>query len=234
MKRLLMIATCASMAACTGHLPSTQYSELDDVRAAIQKARDAGAEQCAPAELAKAEARQLHAAHELDEGSSYDQDAASFLIDDGKASADQAYAKCTAAKPKPAPKPKPVVIQPKPAPKPMVVKPEVIALDGVFFESNSANLTASSTATLDKAVEALKKRADVKVEVAAHTDSGGKASYNEHLSGLRAQAVRGYLVSHGIDATRLTAKGYGEASPIADNATKEGRAKNRRVELIIK
>lgn len=227
MKKLLLITTCASIAACSAHLPSTQTSEFDDVRVEIQKARDAGAEQCAPAALAKAEVAQLHAAHELAEGSSYNTEEVSMLIADALASAKQASAKCSK------PKAKPVVVT-KPKPAPVVAtnaKPEVIALDGVFFESNSAKLTASSTATLDKAVEALSRRTGIHVEVGAHTDSGGKASYNKRLSGLRANTVMGYLVSHGIDQSRLTAKGYGEAYPIADNATRAGKAKNRRVEL---
>jgi outer membrane protein OmpA-like peptidoglycan-associated protein len=225
-------------------LPSTDVSELDASRAAIQEARDAGAEKCAPSELAKAEVDQLLAAHELDEGSSYNEGEASDLIASSIAAAKAAKAKCsqkvksvTNAKPtdvvkaasKPLPVSKPVVVV---APK-TKANPEVIDLVGVFFENNSAKLTSSSTATLDKAVEILKQRSDIKVEVAAYTDSRGKATYNEYLSGLRANAVKDYLVSHGIGASRVTAKGYGEANPIADNETKEGRAKNRRVELII-
>jgi outer membrane protein OmpA-like peptidoglycan-associated protein len=247
MKRIILIAACTTIGACSAHLPSTDVSELDASRAAIQEARDAGAEKCAPSELAKAEVDQLLAAHELDEGSSYNAGEAADLIASSEAAAKAAKAKCS-EKPKNIVKAKPmpvVVAVPKPLPvsepvvvvapksKTKAVKAEVIALDGVFFENNSAKLTSASTATLDKAVDALKQRPDIKVEVAAYTDSRGKASYNEYLSGIRANSVKDYLVSHGIDVSRVTAKGYGEASPIADNATKEGRAQNRRVELII-
>ena len=69
------------------------------------------------------------------------------------------------------------------------------------------------------------------VEVAGHTDSVGAESYNQSLSERRAKAVKSYLVERGIDADRLTVRGYGESEPVADNATKEGRAENRRVEL---
>jgi OOP family OmpA-OmpF porin len=69
------------------------------------------------------------------------------------------------------------------------------------------------------------------VEVAGHTDSVGTDSYNQGLSERRAQAVVNYLVAKGINASRFKARGYGESEPVADNATDEGRAENRRVEL---
>ncbi|HIP06934.1 MAG TPA: DUF4398 domain-containing protein [Mariprofundaceae bacterium] len=232
MKYITVATMALTLGACSAHLPSTQISALDEVRTAIQQARDAGAEQCAPEELASAEASSMQAAHELSENSAYDDEQAAMLIDDALAASQTALEKCNKkAKPKPVIKPKPV-----PKVKPVVQtapKPEVIELSGVFFENNSAKLTGASTETLNQVVVILKKRKDIKVEVAAHTDSGGKASYNAYLSGLRAEAVRNYLVEKGIAANRLTAKGYGEAHPIADNATREGRAKNRRVELIV-
>ena len=72
----------------------------------------------------------------------------------------------------------------------------------------------------------------MKVEVAGHTDSIGTDSYNMGLSLRRANAVRDYLISKGIAAENLTAKGYGESQPVADNQTAAGRFKNRRVELV--
>jgi OOP family OmpA-OmpF porin len=73
----------------------------------------------------------------------------------------------------------------------------------------------------------------VVVEVAGHTDSTGSETYNQGLSERRANSVKDYLTSQGVTATRLSAKGYGEAQPVASNDTKEGRAENRRVELIV-
>ncbi|MDX8380994.1 MAG: OmpA family protein [Ghiorsea sp.] len=216
------------------HLPSTQKNELSDLNAAIQNAQTAGAENCAPAELAKAEAKRLYAAHEIDEHGGYNMSEAEDLIASGMAAAKAAKEKCSqdavkVVKAKPVPVSMPTVIVPvKP-----VEKAKVIALDGVFFENNSAKLTGASTTTLNNAVDALKQQSGINVEVAAYTDSRGKASYNEYLSGLRADSVQAYLVSHGIDASRVTAKGYGEANPVADNKTREGRSENRRVELII-
>ena len=71
----------------------------------------------------------------------------------------------------------------------------------------------------------------IKVEVDGHTDNTGSASVNARLSKQRAEAVRQYLIEHGVPEDRLTAKGYGPSKPIASNKTAEGRAQNRRVEL---
>jgi OOP family OmpA-OmpF porin len=109
--------------------------------------------------------------------------------------------------------------------------PPYYTLNGVYFEFDSARLTADSTAALDDALEILNRHADLVVEVAGHTDSRGTDAYNQRLSERRAASVVKYLVAHGISAERLTAKGYGESEPVADNATDEGRAKNRRVEM---
>jgi OOP family OmpA-OmpF porin len=73
----------------------------------------------------------------------------------------------------------------------------------------------------------------VVVEVAGHTDSVGSEEYNQGLSERRANTVRDYLASKGINASRLTARGYGEGRPVASNDTSEGRQENRRVELVV-
>jgi OOP family OmpA-OmpF porin len=73
----------------------------------------------------------------------------------------------------------------------------------------------------------------LRIEIQAHTDSMGDTAYNQSLSEKRAESVRDYMVDKGIAADRMEAKGYGESQPIADNKTREGRAKNRRVELKI-
>ena len=111
--------------------------------------------------------------------------------------------------------------------------PEVIALKGVNFATNSATLTPGSSAILDEAAAALARRGDVKVEVAGHTDHRGAPARNVTLSQRRAEAVMRYLVSKGVNAANLTARGYGQNSPVADNKTESGRAANRRVELRI-
>lgn len=109
----------------------------------------------------------------------------------------------------------------------------VIALKGVNFPTNSAKLTPDSLAVLDEAAATLAKHSDIKAEVAGHTDNRGVAAKNKKLSQQRAEAVMHYLVSKGVNAANLTAKGYGQEDPVADNKTEEGRAANRRVELRI-
>lgn len=111
---------------------------------------------------------------------------------------------------------------------------EVISLQGVTFETSSARLIDASRETLDETAETLLKHPDIKAEVAGHTDSTGPRDFNVRLSQQRAESVRDYLISKGVAADRLTAVGYGPDRPVADNATAEGRAANRRVELQVK
>ncbi len=108
-----------------------------------------------------------------------------------------------------------------------------LSLEGVNFETNSADITKDSEAILNKAAEALLANPQIRVEVQAHTDDRGRKAYNQKLSEKRAASVRDYLIAQGVDASRMTAKGYGESQPVADNSTAAGRAKNRRVELKI-
>jgi OOP family OmpA-OmpF porin len=110
---------------------------------------------------------------------------------------------------------------------------QVVILGGVTFKSSSAQLIGDSSSILDETVKQLKAHADLQVVVAGYTDNRGKESLNKRLSQQRAEAVMKYLVNGGIKSSRLTAKGYGPADPVASNNTAEGRAANRRVELHI-
>lgn len=110
----------------------------------------------------------------------------------------------------------------------------VISLSGsVLFRSNEANLMPGAESRLDQVVDALKADGDRNVIVEGYTDSQGSDGYNLDLSRRRAEVVRDYLVRRGYNASRVRALGVGEANPIADNATAEGRANNRRVEIIL-
>lgn len=120
---------------------------------------------------------------------------------------------------------------PLPPPPPAAV-PKKLVLEGVNFDHDRAKLREDAFPILDKAAEGLKEWGDVKVEINGYTDSRGSAKYNLRLSQARAEAVRTYLIGKGISADRLTAKGYGESNPVADNKTEEGRFHNRRVELV--
>lgn len=119
-----------------------------------------------------------------------------------------------------------------PAPVVVPAAPRKLMLDGVNFDNDSARLRPESLTILDNAAATLKEWGEVKVEVAGYTDAASSIAYNLTLSQRRAETVRAYLIKHGIAAERLTARGYGEAQPVADNKTAAGRAKNRRVELI--
>jgi SH3 domain-containing YSC84-like protein 1 len=107
-----------------------------------------------------------------------------------------------------------------------------VALSNVHFETGSANITADSDAALNDAVNALKEHQDWKIRVEGFTDNQGSKEANGKLSQDRAEAVANWLADHGVDRGRLSAKGYGERRPVASNSTGEGRAKNRRVELV--
>jgi len=109
----------------------------------------------------------------------------------------------------------------------------VIELEGVYFEFDKATIKPEGKVVLNEAAALLQKHERVVVEVAGHTDSTGSEDYNQGLSERRANAVKDYLTQQGVTATRLSARGYGEAQPVASNDTKEGRAENRRVELIV-
>lgn len=109
--------------------------------------------------------------------------------------------------------------------------PKIISLEGVRFASASDELVGESTDILDSVAERLAAYSSVKIEVAGHTDSQGSADFNRKLSERRANAVREYLIEKGVPEDTLTAKGYGESRPVADNSTPQGRAANRRVEL---
>ena len=107
------------------------------------------------------------------------------------------------------------------------------ALGGVTFLENSPELTEEGRATLDGVAATLRVQANLKVEIAGHTDSVGSEAFNTLLSQQRADAVRAYLIGQGIEENRMTAVGYGELEPVATNATEEGRKANRRVEFKI-
>lgn len=113
----------------------------------------------------------------------------------------------------------------------MFQESDKLVLEGVNFEPNSAQLTEDSKSTLDHVAFTLKDWTKVRVEIGGHTDASGTETHNLELSQARADAVRDFLISQGVDESRLVSRGYGESEPIADNNSARGRSKNRRVEL---
>jgi len=109
---------------------------------------------------------------------------------------------------------------------------ETIILRGVNFKTASADLLEESYYVLEQVYNSLEAYADITVEIAGHTDNQGDTDYNLALSYDRAKSVRNYLIMRGIDADRVIARGYGEERPMAPNETAEGRAQNRRVEVV--
>lgn len=129
---------------------------------------------------------------------------------------------------------------PPPPPPPVVELPQVappvqrkIVLRNVLFDFDRSDIRPDSAPVLDEAVALLKEAGDIDIVAEGHTDSIGTAAYNLKLSQRRANAVRQYLIDHGVAANRIRTEGFGKSRPVASNDTAEGRAQNRRVELRI-
>ncbi len=106
-----------------------------------------------------------------------------------------------------------------------------VILKNIFFDVNRYELKSESSTELDNIVELLKENPSLKIQINGHTDNVGKPSDNLKLSNNRANAVIQYLIGKGIDAKRLSSKGWGETQPLADNSNEQGRAQNRRTEM---
>lgn len=107
-----------------------------------------------------------------------------------------------------------------------------VIMKGVYFRINSAEISTESEIFLQDVVNTLKDFPEAKIEIRGHTDNTGDANYNFQLSQDRADAVKDYLVRNGVDPFRIESIGFGETKPIADNDTKVGRQKNRRIEFV--
>lgn len=142
-----------------------------------------------------------------------------------------------AAPPPPPPAPAPRPAPPPPPPPPAPAESKKIILRGINFDFDKSNIKREFVPVLDEAAQILKGNPSVKVTIEGHTDSKGTDAYNQKLSERRANAVKHYLVSKGVEASRLDTVGKGESQPIAPNTkpdgkdNPEGRAMNRRAEL---
>ncbi len=126
------------------------------------------------------------------------------------------------------------VAQAAPPPPPAIPKGTKIAeIPGPNFDFNKASLTPAGRSKVTEAARVLKDHPNLTVAVEGFTDSVGSDAYNLRLSERRAQTVANHLVEDGINRSRLHVKGYGESRPITDNSTAEGRARNRRVEIVV-
>jgi OmpA-OmpF porin, OOP family len=208
MRNFIILVAISMVSACAPRPMDTSIPQLNEARAMIAKAKAAGAEKCAPERQAEAVVDLYAAAHEYSEGNVHPQEDADLTAASVKAAKEAFEQSKQGCKP--------------------------ISFKNVYFETNSAELGPVSTATLNKALEVLSRRDGINLEVDGHTDSRGTEAYNMALSDRRAKSVVEYLTSHGIDASRLTAHGFGETKPVADNTNPNGQAKNRRVELHVR
>lgn len=143
-----------------------------------------------------------------------------------------AYAGCDGAIVPTKAEPTPAAVEPAPvAPAPVADVQKVTYAADAFFDFDKATLKPEGRAKLDDLADKIQMLDLEAVVAVGHTDSVGKASYNQRLSVRRAEAVKKYLVSKGIPADRVYTEGKGETMPVATNKTAEGRAQNRRVEI---
>lgn len=112
-----------------------------------------------------------------------------------------------------------------------ITKSGYCSIYGILFDTGKATILPASEKCLNEMAKLLKNNSSWKLQIEGHTDNVGGKDANLKLSQSRAEAVRGWLVAYGVESARLTAKGYGDIKPVADNFSDDGRAKNRRVDL---
>jgi OOP family OmpA-OmpF porin len=135
----------------------------------------------------------------------------------------------------PPPEPPPVAEAPPPAPKRVeVTADKIVITEKIQFDVDKTTIKPESNGLLDELVAVIKDNPQIKkLSIEGHTDGDGSDKYNMRLSDGRAKSVMEYFTSHGVDAGRLAAKGFGESKPLASNDTPEGKETNRRVEFLI-
>ena len=180
---------------------------------------------CAPQEYAKAEATLAHIEEEISEGHfSYAKKYVSHADEQVRDAKSAAKRRCSEKAATPSP----------PPPPPPPEEKSTFILEGTNFDYKKASISPTSEPTLKEAGSVLKRFTAIKVRIEGHTDNVGSDGYNQKLSERRAASVKDYLVNNfGIDPSRIETVGLGEANPIADNNTDEGRAQNRRIEFVI-
>ncbi len=238
---LLLILGAVMASGCAPKATVMSYNEAKD---AFQRATIAGAKKCAPCEYATAEANLALADHEMKYywREMEDLDTHSRIVKEKSLEALK-RTPCEEAKPAPPPPPPPPPAPapepppppppaPAPAPPPPPPPKPVPIFENVYFNENKTNIDPVAAKVLDRDAAILKDNPDTKVEIGGHTDAVGSEAARQKISEKRAESAKKYLMDKfNIPGDRMTVKGYGSQKPIADNKSKEGRAKNRRVEF---
>jgi outer membrane protein OmpA-like peptidoglycan-associated protein len=234
----LLLLILGAMIASGCAVSKDRMMAFNEAKEAFQKATAAGAKKCAGCEYATAEAYLALADHGINKywfESSGKIDRAIGIAKDKSLEALKATPCEKPAPPpeppKPAPAPPPEPPKPAPAPPPPAPKP-VPVFENVYFNENKTNIDPVAAKALDRDAMILKDNPGIKVEIGGHTDAVGSEIAKQKISEKRAESAKKYIMDKfNIPGDRMIIKGFGSQKPIADNKSKEGRAKNRRVEF---
>jgi outer membrane protein OmpA-like peptidoglycan-associated protein len=235
---ILLLLILGAMIA-SGCASKDRLMAFDEAKAAFQKATAAGAKKCAPCDYAAAEANLALADHGIDKWWFESNAKIDRAIEIAKNKSLEALKATPCEKPapppeppKPAPPPPPPPEPPKPAPAPPPPPKPAPVFENVYFNENKTNIDPVAAKALDRDAMILKDNPGIKVEIGGHTDAVGSEVAKQKISEKRAESAKKYLMDKfNIPGDRMIIKGFGSQKPIADNKSKEGRAKNRRVEF---
>jgi outer membrane protein OmpA-like peptidoglycan-associated protein len=233
---MLFLLILGAMIASGCAVSKERMMAYNEAKETFQKATQAGAKKCAPCQYATAEASLAMADHGIQKRWYESAEKYDIAVKVAKEKSLEALKLTPCEKPAPPPPPPaPTPPPPAPAPPPPPPPPKPAPVfENIYFNENKTNIDPVAAKALDRDGAMLKDNPDIKVEIGGHTDSLGSEKANQKMSEKRAESVKKYLMDKfNIPGDRMIVKGYGSKKPIADNGTKEGRAKNRRVELKI-
>jgi OOP family OmpA-OmpF porin len=236
-KRWMMLAVfiLGAMIAsgCARTISQETRMAYDEAKATFQKATQAGAKKCAPCEYGTAESSLAWADHLMENYETGGKLDKAIAVTKEKSLEALKKTPCEPVAPAPTPPPAPAPTptpSPTPAPAPPL-KPAPV-FENVYFNENKTNIDPVAAKALDRNGMILKENPNIQVEIGGHTDAQGAEMANQKISEKRAESAKKYVIDKfNIPGDRMIVKGYGSKKPIADDKTKEGRAKNRRVEF---
>ena len=231
---MLFLLILGAMIASGCAISKERMMAYNEAKETFQKATQAGAKKCAPCQYATAEASLAMAEHGIQKRWYESSEKYDIGTKVAKEKSLEALKLTPCEKPAPPPPPPAPPPPPKPVPPPPPPPKPAPVFENIYFNETKTNIDPVAAKALDRDGAMLKDNPDIKVEIGGHTDSLGSEKANQKISEKRAESVKKYLMDKfNIPGDRMIVKGYGSKKPIADNGTKEGRAKNRRVELKI-